>query len=233
MAPLFLGGCAQVLFNSAKLDEGCWRAPWPYVTMSEHEMRKHALRRYVVFRVKAMEFLDIATLRQALKAKEFCPRTPVNRTSNDFADSLRTVQLSWFALFVDKSHDGLNVIELWKELFPKHRQAIQDAWTRMAPAWDVLREFRDRAGFHADKPPRFFNARRRVLLENRLVTGALNEFEQLFKILLNAEGTELPELEQAVDSLLDELEGEHGHKYDRSEFKRYLILPSTSGSSSH
>ncbi len=201
--------------------------------MLSHEMRRHALRRYVVFRVKAIEFLDIGALWQSLNKNEFCPKTPVGRTTNDFADSLRTVQLSWFALFVDKSRDGLNVIELWKQLFPKHRVGIESAWQRMKPAWDILREFRDRAGFHADNPVKFFNARRRILLENQLVTEALKEFEHLFKTLLNAEATELPELEQAVDSLLDELEGDHGHKYNRSEFKRYLIIPTTSDSASH
>lgn len=195
--------------------------------MGGHEMRKHALRRYVVFRVKAIEFLDIAALRQSLKKGEVCPPTPVGRTSGDFADSLRTIQLSWFAVFVDKSKDGMNVIELWKELFPNHKTRIEQAWDRMKTAWDTLRMFRDRAGFHADKPLAFFKARWEILVQQQTVQVALDEFEQLFKFLLKAESVELPDVEDALDCLLDELERDHQHRYKRNEFKRYLMVPNT------
>jgi hypothetical protein len=195
--------------------------------MADHEMRKHALRRYVVFRVKAIEFLDIGALRQGVKNGDFCPRTPVNRIPNDFADSLRTVQLSWFAIFIDKGKGAMDVIKLWKELFPKHIAQIEKAWDRMKPAWDILRRFRNKAGFHADKPVAFFNARRQILVRRQTVIAALNEFQRLFRIFLKAEPQELPDLEEAVDCLLDELEGRDQQHYNRNEFKRYLMIPNT------
>lgn len=195
--------------------------------MHGHQLRMHALRRYIVFRVKAIEFLDLITLRQALLNSDITPPNPVKRTSADFADSLRTIQLSWFALFVDKSKDGMNIIELWRDLFPAHRAQINAAWQKMEPHWDILRNFRDRAGFHADKPKKFFEARTRIVTRHDTVKSILEEFERLFKTLLKAEPTELPELEDALDSLLDELEKDQQFKYKRSEFKRYLLIPNT------
>ncbi len=195
-------------------------------------MRKHTLRQYVVFRVKAIEYLDIGALRQGLKDNTLCPPTSVGRTSNDFADSLRTVQLSWFAIFIDKTKGGMDVIKLWKELFPSYHTEIDEAWHRMKPAWSILRSFRNKAGFHADNPVAFFDARRQILVDQRIVTAAIKEFERLFRIILHAEPQELPDLEVAVDCLLDELEDRYHHLYNRDEFKRHLMIPNTRRASS-
>jgi hypothetical protein len=46
-------------------------------------------------------------------------------------------------------------------------------------------------------------------------------------MLLKAEATELPDLEHAVDDLLDELEKHQDRRYNRDEFKRYLMFPNT------
>ena len=81
-------------------------------------MDASALRRYIVFRVKAIEFLDLNGLHQGLMNGNIKPYPPF-RTAVDMAGSLRTVLLSWLALFVDKN--GMNVVELWKEVFPDTR----------------------------------------------------------------------------------------------------------------
>jgi len=58
------------------------------------------------------------------------------------------------------------------------------------------------------------------------VYPTLEEFDKLFKFLLKAEATELKdELEPAVDSLLDDLEKKYGVKYQRDQFKAYLMIP--------
>jgi hypothetical protein len=187
------------------------------------EMRKHALRRYLVLRVKIIEFLDIGALRQGLKAQQLAVPNPVARTPADFADSLRTVQLSWLALLIDKSRDGMDAIKLWSELFPTRMPEIQVVWNRIEQSWNLIRAFRDKAGFHADKPPAFFKARHEVLASH--VATAIEEFQNLLRIILHAEATELPDLEQAVDDFLDEMEVQLHSRYDRAEFKRYLMLP--------
>ncbi len=205
--------------------------------------RQRALRKYAVFRVKAIEFLDILALYNCLRANLMGPAEMVAakttvphglaplvgflafRPPKFTADSLRTVAVSWFALFIDKN--GMDAIDLWCEVFPKHATKTLGAWKRMEPAWQILRDFRNQAGFHADSPIRFFGARYNLRKEWPKVEAALKEFHSLFHFFLNAEATELgTELEPALNSLLDELETLHkGTKFQREQFKSYLMIP--------
>jgi hypothetical protein len=95
----------------------------------------------------------------------------------------------------------------------------------MEPVWQTIREFRDSAGFHADKPKKFFGARYKIRVESQKLDAALKEFEELLRFFLKAETDELPDLETALDSLLDDLEKEHGATYKREQFKAYLMIP--------
>lgn len=190
---------------------------------AQDEKRKRALQWYLVFRIKLIEFLDIAALWELHRRGKLCPETPAHRRPKDFQDSLRTPLLSWFALFVDKN--GMNVIELWKKLFPARSAEIDTAWNGMKPAWEILRTFRNKAGFHADDPVPFFNARREILSHQALIDEALGEFQKLQTAILKDESTELPDFPRAVDEFLDELESLHGHSgYNHEEFKRYLMI---------
>src|SRR5271157_793854 len=133
-------------------------------------MRKSALRQYIVFRVKAIEFLDLGVLHEGLMNGNVKPLPPW-RSASYMADSLRTVLLSWFALFVDKN--GMDVIKLWKEIFQQNARRVQEAWAKVEPTWPVLREFRNRAGFHADEPLKFFGSRHRLRSEIKQVEAAM------------------------------------------------------------
>ena len=88
----------------------------------------------------------------------------------------------------------MDVIKVWEEVFPQHAKRVQEAWEKMEPTWLVLREFRNRAGFHADEPLKFFGARHRLRSEFKQVEAAMVEFDKLFKFFLKAEEKELPEL---------------------------------------
>lgn len=189
-------------------------------------MRKSALRRYLVFRVKAREMMDLNVLYQAATSGNLEVPNPSGRVAKDFADSLQTPLLGWFALMIDKQ--GLDAMQLWSELFPKHRNEIDATWMRMQPALEMVREFRDRAGFHVDKPRPFFLARHQVIANQGILATALEEFWKLFVALLNAEAAELPDLEQEVDEFLDAVEGELRVQYDRVELKRYLGIRAVS-----
>jgi hypothetical protein len=186
------------------------------------QMRKDALRRYLVFRVKVIEMLDIGVVRQTAAAGDLSVPNPVGRLPKDFADSLRTPLLSWFALLIDKN--GTDAIKLWSELFPNHRTQISETWARIKPAWGIIRRFRDKAGFHADNPRAFFGARRDVLANHKKLAAALEDFRRLFSTILHAETTELPDFPQVVDEFLDEMEAEHHSRYNRTEFRRYLMI---------
>ena len=185
-------------------------------------MRKSALRRYLVFRVKAREMMDLNVLYQAATSGNLEVPNPSGRVAKDFADSLQTPLLGWLALMIDKQ--GLDAMQLWSELFPKYQNEIDATWARMHPALEILREFRDRAGFYADKPRPFFLARHRVTANQGILATALEEFWKLFVTLLEADASELPDLELEVDEFLDAVEGELRVHYDRVELKQYLRI---------
>ena len=182
-------------------------------------MRSDALRRYLVFRIKVIEMLDIMVVRQAALDGNLAV---AGRLPKDFVDSLYTPFVSWFALLVDKN--GMDVIKLWRELFPKHRKEIDSTWARIKPAWEIIRRFRDKAGFHADRPRAFFRARFEVIEHQQKLARALDDFQKLLNTIFDAETAELPDFEKAVGEFLDEMETEHHRKYNRAKFKRYLMI---------
>ncbi len=209
--------------------------------MSANVARQNALRSYLIFRIKAMEFLDILGLFNCLRAnrmrqdelaavKAQVPQGLVPlisflafRPPQYSADSLKTVAVSWFALFIDKN--GMDAIKVWSQVFPAHASKVQAAWKKMESSWQILRTFRNRAGFHADEPMKFFAARHQLRKEWSKVQAALDEFKKLFDFFLIAEGTELgAELGPALDSLMDELEKKQGSKFQRDQFKAYLMI---------
>jgi hypothetical protein len=202
--------------------------------MPANVARQNALRNYIIFRIKAMEFLDILGLFNCLRAnttpqaemvalKDKVPQGLVPlisflafRPSQYSADSLKTVAVSWFALFIDKN--GMDAIKVWSQVFPTHANKVHAAWKKMEP-------YRNRAGFHADTPAKFFAARNELRKEWTKVQSALDEFKKLFDFFLKAETTELgAELAPALDLLLDELETKHGSKFQREQFKAYLMV---------
>lgn len=209
--------------------------------MSASVSRQNALRNYLIFRIKAMEFLDILALFNCLRANTMRQEdlaavkgqvpsglTPLIsflafRPPQYAADSLKTIAVSWFALFIDRN--AMDAIKVWSQVFPAHAAQTQAAWKRMEPAWTILRTFRNRAGFHADKPMKFFAARIELRKEWPKVQTALDEFKKLFDFFLKAEGAELGgELGPSLDSLLNELEKKHGSKFQRDQFKAYLMI---------
>lgn len=187
-------------------------------------LRKSALRRYLVFRVKAVEMMDMYMLHQSAAPGALAVPNPGGRMPKDFAESLRAPLLSWFALLID--NNAVDVISLWRELFPKHRNEIETTWARIQPAFEILRDFRDRVGFHADKPRPFFLARRAIIANQEMLDKAVGDFRTLFFTLVAAEASELPDLEPEVDEFLDAVESELRVKYDRAELKRYLAIRS-------
>jgi len=194
--------------------------------MIDNQARKNALRRYIVFRYKTIEFLDMSGLHKQISEKNLMPNIPLDRRPSDFATSLRTILLSWFCIFVDKTKNGMNVIDLWRELFPTYRNEIDAAWLQMEPGWNTLRNFRNKAGFHAAKALDFLKAREAIIRENKDVTNAVRSFQAIFSKLYHAEPDILPDLEDALDDLLDEIEKSHGKPvYNRTELKRYLMIP--------
>lgn len=80
-------------------------------------MRKDALRRYLVFRLKLIEIFHFAQLWSALTEEQFVPENVMGHSGRDYAASARTAMLAWFCTVVDQSTGGLNIFNVWRELF--------------------------------------------------------------------------------------------------------------------
>ena len=191
----------------------------------QHEKRKSDVRKYIVMRIKAMEMMDLTAVMQSLPDGSLpLPSFPSGRHGKHIKVSFGTVARSLLATIIDEN--GTHAIDIWIDLFPAHRAMIEKAWKRMEPGWEVLKAFRDSVGFHGDKPNRYFDARHRLAHSPELRI-AVDQFERLFKTLIKMEAAELPDLEDALDSLLDEQGKRLGSRFDHKVWKAYLMVPDT------
>lgn len=187
------------------------------------ELRRHALQRYVVYRLKLQELLHYELLFLALQNGEFCPKNVMDHESAEFAASMRTVAISWWVTFVDKN--GLDVFDLWRELFPKHKAKIDKLWKQIEPTWQILVDYRNRCGFHADKPLRYFGAKAQLLNNGKQVTKDIQDFIALAVFFIRQEEKELPDLPDATEHLLLDVELKFGNAVKRAGFRKAGLLP--------
>ena len=188
-------------------------------------MRRDALRRYVLFRMKSLELLHFYLLTAALTEHGYTPPNDLQHDGTDFANSVRTACIGWLATIVDQTREGMNVFDLWRQLFPKHGKEIERVWKVMEPQMEVIKEFRDRVAFHVDTPLKFFAARDKVRTPSPALAAAVQSFMDLEILLLRKEDEELPDFVPAAEELLLDLELQLGISINREWFKRALILP--------
>lgn len=189
-----------------------------------NRIRRDALRRYFIFRMKLVELMHFNVLWDTLRKNRFAPENVLGHEGVDFAHSVRTAALSWFCTVVDQSRDGLNVFDLWRQLFPNHRAEIERVWNEVKPQFGKLREFRDKCGFHADTPRSYFLAKQRVL-GNPKLAKSVQSFLTLAILLVKSEAKELPDFVSEVEAFLLDFELEFDARFKRDSFKRLLILP--------
>jgi hypothetical protein len=188
-------------------------------------MRRDALRRYFIFRMKLIELFHLHLLWSALVDDTFVPENVMEHDGRIFAESVRTALLSWYCTIVDRAEGGLNVFNVWRELFPNHRDEIERVRREVEPDWEVLRNFRDKCGFHADTPRNYFLAKQRVL-DNPQVAKAVQDFLDLAKLLINRDEAELPDFVPEVETFLLDFELEEGNRgINRNALKKLLVLP--------
>jgi len=189
-----------------------WYAP---VVGRAERLRKDDLRRYVIYRMKSLELLHYYLLLFDLNDSGHYPDNILGHDGVMFASSMRTVAISWLATFVDQSRDGMNVFDLWRRLFPKHRDEIDRVWAQLEPQLDLIKNFRDRVGFHADAPLRYFAARDKIRGKNPELQAAMDSFmnleialyryeteEACFKVKERADVTLLPINERCVQTFV-------------------------------
>jgi hypothetical protein len=188
------------------------------------QLRKADLKRYVIYRMKSMELLHFYLLLFDLNDSGHCPENILGHDGRMFASSMRTVAISWLATFVDQSRDGMNVFDLWRRLFPKHKEEIDRVWLQLEPQLEIIKNFRDRVGFHADTPLRYFAARDKIRGDNPDLQAAMDSFMRLEIALYNYEDEELPDFVSVAEELLLDVELQLNINIDREWFKQALIL---------
>jgi len=174
--------------------------------------------------MKSLELLHYYLLLFDLNDSGHYPDNILGHDGVMFASSMRTVAISWLATFVDQSRDGMNVFDLWRRLFPKHRDEIDRVWAQLEPQLDLIKNFRDRVGFHADAPLRYFAARDKIRGKNPELQAAMDSFMNLEIALYRYEDEELPAFVSAAEALLLDVELQLNINIDREWFKKALIL---------
>jgi hypothetical protein len=191
-------------------------------------MRRDALRRYFVFRLKLIELFHFHLLWGALADEKFIPENVMEHDGRVFAESVRAALLGWYCTIVDRTAGGLNIFNVWRELFPDHRDEIERVRAVVEPHWEVLQGFRDRCAFHADTPRNYFLAKQKMLDKSSQVAKAVQEFLDLAKFLMLREEDELPDFVAEVESFLLDFELEKGNRgINRGALRKLLILPRT------
>jgi hypothetical protein len=193
--------------------------------MVQHEMKKHAMRRYIIARIKDMELLHLQLILGELRKNTFVPANIMGHTSADFARSIQTIALAWFATLIDQSRDGLNVFDLWRQLFPKHKLRIEEVWSETEPVWNIIRNHRDKVAFHADKPLAYFRAQLNTNESMEAIIQALDSFLGLSAFLLKVEDDELPELGAVAKEMADEIGAQLGCKIHPNWFSKLITMP--------
>jgi hypothetical protein len=177
--------------------------------------------------MKLVELFHLHLVWGALADEKFVPDNVMEHNGRNFAESVRPALISWYCTLVDQTDGGLNIFNVWRELFPAHRDEIERVRQEVEPHWKVLKSFRDKCGFHADTPRSFFLAKQGMLDKSKETGKAVQDFLDLAKLLINREEAELPDFVPEVETFcLDfELEGNRG--VNRNALKTLLILPRT------
>jgi hypothetical protein len=76
------------------------------------QLRRDALLRYFVFRMKLIELFHFHLLWGGLDEEKFVPDNLMEHGGRAFADSVRTALLSWYCTIVDRTAGGLNVFDV-------------------------------------------------------------------------------------------------------------------------
>ncbi|SPF42390.1 hypothetical protein SBA1_450004 [Candidatus Sulfotelmatobacter kueseliae] len=175
--------------------------------------------------MKLVELFHLHLLFSALVDEKFVPENVMGHEGQNFAETVRTALLSWYCTIVDRTEGGLNIFNVWRELFPNHRDEIERVRAKVESDWEILKNFRDKCGFHADTPRNYFLARQKVL-DNPQVVKSMQDFLDLAKKLINLEDRELTDFVPEVETFLLDFELEPGNpSVKRDAMKKLLILP--------
>ncbi len=154
---------------------------------------------YLVYRVKLNELIHLNFLFDDLNRKE----SVSGLDAKVVAETLRTAVIAWFCTIVDKR--GLNIFDLWIRIYPQYQKRIRLVRLAIYPHVQLIRAFRDKAAFHAERNfSDFLKPRLELLKETKPIVKALQHFLKLAEFLMRREEVAIPRLSsRLLDVILD------------------------------
>ena len=170
------------------------------------EHRASAVRQYVVFHLKLMEVLHLTLLSIHLSDTGAVPENVMGHGTDRFKETLLGATITAFVAITDKPK-STHAQTIWKAIYPKHAKAIDRIWARsIAKGEAVMKNYRDQAGAHADKPHKYFAGRVGLHQQQDDVLKALWAFYSLSSALLKRQSKEAPTLSAEVEGVLLDVE---------------------------
>jgi hypothetical protein len=168
--------------------------------------RDKAVRQYIVFHLKLMEVLHLTLLSFHLSDTGVSPDNVMGHGVGRFKETLLGATVSAFISIADNPK-STNILDIWKQLYPRHATAIDRIWARRISAGvSVMKAYRDQAGAHGDRPHKYFAARLALLRDKEQVLMALRTFYELSTCLLKRQAKELPGLASEIEGVLLDIE---------------------------
>jgi hypothetical protein len=157
--------------------------------------RKKIIDEYIVSRLRFCELQRLDYLLDILKYKKVSLPSSTPYTNDDLADTVRTALFGWFASLLDLQSDSLNVLRVWRALFPQFRGDIERLEQTIAPHEKALKGFRNKTAFHADKTiEAHFDVRQELRKSIIELRGAIHDFIEFSNELQKIENQLIPEL---------------------------------------
>jgi hypothetical protein len=149
--------------------------------------KAEALEQLIICRQRLGEVLNLSELLIALRTNRLHLNYDRTATKADYHETLRTAFLSWLASLIDKSKDTINIFDVWIALFPSEAVRIRKVWADNQPGFELLREFRNKTGFHGNKAVQEHLKVRAKVLGSKAVEQAAQELFALAGVMMRLE----------------------------------------------
>lgn len=140
---------------------------------------------YLTYRFKLNELIHLHFLFHALNDGS-CGDSINGISKEQVLMSVRTAAVAWFATVVDRS--GLDIFKLWLKMYPRYQKRINLYRSLLEPHLRLIRRFRNKTAFHAERNfVDFFEPRIRFLEKAKEIGEGVQKFLDLAKFLIKRE----------------------------------------------
>lgn len=113
--------------------------------------RAHVLDSYLAARHRLMQFIHQTLIMVHLKEKRIVPENIMGSEFDDFFEVLQDAQIGYFATLMDKNASAVDILYLWKKLFPQFKEEIDTFEQSSRPIMKLVHDYRDNVSFHCNK----------------------------------------------------------------------------------